>query len=53
MADWLEESGAMRQARDTAEKYAAQAAAELRSLPDSLARRTLEDIARFVVARST
>jgi octaprenyl-diphosphate synthase len=53
LADWLEDSGAMRQARDVAEMYAAQAAAELRSLPDSTARRTLEDIARFVVARST
>lgn len=53
LSDWLEESGAMRSARDAAEKYAAQAAAELRSLPESTARRTLEDIARFVVARST
>lgn len=51
LADWLEESGAMRDARRVAEEIAEGAATELRALPDSLARRTLDDLARFVVAR--
>jgi octaprenyl-diphosphate synthase len=51
LVDWLEESGALREARRTAEEYAQQAAAELASLPDSPAKQTLLEVARFVVAR--
>ncbi len=49
--DWLEETGALDQARRAAKDYAAQAAAQLAPLPDSPAKQTLLDIARFVVAR--
>jgi octaprenyl-diphosphate synthase len=49
--DWLDESGALRAARTTAEDHAAAAAAELRDLPATPARRTLEELTRFVVAR--
>lgn len=52
LADWLEEAGALQQARAAAVEHAHQAAAELRALPESPARRTLEDLARFVVART-
>jgi octaprenyl-diphosphate synthase len=51
--DWLDESGALAAARRTAEEVAASAAAELRDLPVTPARRILEDLARFVVARDT
>ena len=49
--DWLEESGVLRDARRMAEELAEAARGELRRLPDSQARRTLEELARFVVAR--
>jgi octaprenyl-diphosphate synthase len=49
--DWLEESGALREARQTAEAIALAAVDELRLLPDTQARRILEELARFVVAR--
>jgi octaprenyl-diphosphate synthase len=51
--DWLDESGALATARNTAQELAAAAAAELRELPATPARRILEDLARFVVARDT
>jgi octaprenyl-diphosphate synthase len=51
LVDWLEDSGAMRQARHTAEDYARQAAAALAPLPDSSAKDTLLEIARFAVSR--
>lgn len=51
--DWLDESGALAAARRMAEEMAASAAAELRDLPATPARRILEDLARFVVARDT
>jgi geranylgeranyl pyrophosphate synthase len=41
----------MREARSIAVQYAHDAAAELRGLPESPARRTLEEVAHFVVAR--
>jgi octaprenyl-diphosphate synthase len=49
--DWLDESGSLRDARRVAEEIAAAAMAELHGLPETSARRTLEDLARFVVAR--
>lgn len=51
LADWLDESGALQQARGVAVEHAQRAAAELRILPESPSRRTLEDLARFVVTR--
>ena len=51
LVDWLEDSGALRDARRTAEDYARRAAAELAPLPDSPAKATLLEVARFVVAR--
>lgn len=51
LCDWLEESGALQQARRTAEEFAAQAAAELVVLGETPARRVLAELTRFVVAR--
>lgn len=51
LVDWLEESGALRAARGMAEDLAAKAAADLGRLPETPARRTLEQLAQFVVAR--
>ncbi len=51
LCDWLDESGALQQARRAAEEYASQAAAELAALPDTPARRVLAELTRFVVAR--
>jgi octaprenyl-diphosphate synthase len=49
---WLDESGALRQSRTIAEDFAMQAAAELRVLADSDAKRALSELCRFVVARN-
>lgn len=51
LCDWLDESGALRAARTAAEDLAVGAAAELRLLRETPARRILEELARFVVAR--
>lgn len=53
LVDWLDESGALEQARRTAEDFARQAAAALTPLPDSTTKQTLLEIARFVVARNS
>jgi octaprenyl-diphosphate synthase len=49
---WLEDSGSLQQARQTAEDYARQATAELVGLKDSEAKRALTDLAKFVIARN-
>jgi octaprenyl-diphosphate synthase len=51
LCDWLEDSGALQQARRAAQDLAAQAEAELVDLPDTPARRVLAELTRFVVAR--
>jgi octaprenyl-diphosphate synthase len=53
LLDWLEETGALGQARATAEELATQAAVELASLPDTPAKQTLLEVARFVIARAS
>ena len=52
LLQWLEDSGALHQARRTAEDYAQKAAADLAGLKDSDAKRVLAELARFVVARN-
>jgi octaprenyl-diphosphate synthase len=52
LVDWLEDSGALEQARRMAVKFAEEAAAELSTLHDSDAKRMLTEIARFVIARN-
>jgi octaprenyl-diphosphate synthase len=52
LLEWLDESGALHNARKTAEDYAKQAALELAGLKESDAKGALADIARFVVARN-
>jgi octaprenyl-diphosphate synthase len=49
--DWLADSGALRDARQSAEAFAMNASLELRALGESPARRILEELARFVVSR--
>ncbi len=51
LVDWLDESGALDQARVAAEDFARQAAADLAPLADSAAKQTLLEVARFVVTR--
>jgi len=52
LVDWLDDSGALEQARLTAERFARQAADALAPLPDSPVKQTLLEIAQFVVARN-
>jgi octaprenyl-diphosphate synthase len=52
LLEWLEESGAMHQARQDADDFAKEAVAELSGLRDSDAKRALAELARFVVARN-
>jgi octaprenyl-diphosphate synthase len=52
LLEWLDDAGALQQARQTAEDFAEQAAKELAGLKDSDAKRVLADLARFVVARN-
>jgi octaprenyl-diphosphate synthase len=52
LLQWLDDSGALQQARLAAEEFAVQAAAELVGLDDSEAKRVLAELARFVVARN-
>jgi octaprenyl-diphosphate synthase len=52
LLEWLDDSGALQQARSAAEEYARQAAADLAGLKDSDAKRVLADLARFVLARN-
>lgn len=49
---WLDQSGALREARSMAEDYAERAAARLNSLPESIAKQSLFDLTRFVVHRN-
>jgi octaprenyl-diphosphate synthase len=49
---WLEEAGALQQARAVAEDFALQAAGDLMGLEDSDAKRGLAELCRFVVARN-
>lgn len=49
---WLDESGALREARRMAEQFAEQAVAELLDLPESDAKSILAELAGFVVARN-
>jgi octaprenyl-diphosphate synthase len=51
LRDWLDDSGALAEARRVAESVAASAAAQLQALVATPARGILEDLARFVVAR--
>jgi octaprenyl-diphosphate synthase len=52
LLEWLDDAGALQQARQAAEDFAEQAARELAGLKDSEAKRVLADLARFVVARN-
>jgi octaprenyl-diphosphate synthase len=52
LLEWLDDAGALQQARQTAEDFAEQAANELAGLKDSDAKRVLAELARFVVARN-
>lgn len=52
LVEWLDDAGVLQQARQTAVDYSNQAIDELASLTDSDAKRTLADLARFVVARN-
>ncbi len=52
LLEWLDDAGALQQARQTAEDFAEQAAKELAGLKDSDAKRVLAELARFVVARN-
>jgi octaprenyl-diphosphate synthase len=52
LLEWLDESGALREARSEAEEFARQAVQALAPLDDSAARKTLVDLAGFVVSRS-
>jgi octaprenyl-diphosphate synthase len=52
LLEWLDDAGALQQARQTAEDFAEQAANELVGLKDSDAKRVLAELARFVVARN-
>ncbi|MCC6494456.1 MAG: polyprenyl synthetase family protein [Pirellulales bacterium] len=52
LLQWLDESGALAQARQTAAEYAQHAIEELSGLRDSDAKRVLAQLARFVVARN-
>ena len=52
LLEWLDDAGALQQARQTAEDFAEQAAKELAGLKDSDAKQVLAELARFVVARN-
>jgi len=52
LLEWLDDSGALQQARQAAEMYAEQAAGELVGLRESEAKWALAELARFVVARN-
>jgi octaprenyl-diphosphate synthase len=52
LLEWLDDAGALQQARQTAEGFAEQAASELAGLKDSDAKHVLAKLARFVVARN-
>ncbi len=52
LLEWLDQVGALQQARQSAEEFAVQSANELAVLKESVAKNALADLARFVVARN-
>jgi octaprenyl-diphosphate synthase len=52
LLSWLDEAGALQQARASAEEFALQATAALAALEESEAKRVLAELTRFVIGRN-